>query len=110
MIRLKVQWTFVELKQKFRFGIVSCTRCVSIAVTNDESESAMLMASWRFRFATPEQVVSSPCSLTSSHCSTAPHDMPPSPLSHAPSHLRGIRPFDTSDNSSGDHGDVSCAS
>jgi hypothetical protein len=34
----------------------------------------------------------------------------PSHLSHAPSHLRGIILFDTSDNLSGDNGDGSCAS
>jgi hypothetical protein len=34
----------------------------------------------------------------------------PSHPSHAPSHLRGISLFDTSDNLSGDNGDASCAS
>jgi hypothetical protein len=63
-----------------------------------------------FRFANLERVVSSPCSLTSGRCPTAPHDLSPSHLSHAPSHLRGISLFHSSDNLSGDNGDASYAS
>jgi hypothetical protein len=80
------------------------------AVTNDESESATLMATRRFSFAKPGRFVSSPCSLTSTHGSTALHEIAPSHLSHAPSHLRGIFSFDTSDNRSGHYGDACCAS
>jgi hypothetical protein len=36
--------------------------------------------------------------------------MPPSHLSHAPSHLHGFSSFDTSDNLSSDHDDASCRS
>jgi hypothetical protein len=79
-------------------------------VTNDESECATLMAAWRIRFANLERVVFYLCSLTSRRCSTAPHELSPSHLSHAPSHLRGISSFDTSDNLSGYNGDASCAS
>jgi hypothetical protein len=82
-----------------------CAHDVSqFAVTNDESECATLMAAWRFRFANLERVVCYPCSLTSRRWSTAPHDLSPSHLSHAPSHLRGITSFDTSDNLSGENG------
>jgi hypothetical protein len=87
-----------------------CAHYVSkFAVTNDESECATLMVTWRFRFANLERVVSSPCSLTSRRLSTAPHDLSPSHLSHTPSLLR-ISLFDNSDNLSGDNGDASCAS
>jgi hypothetical protein len=52
-----------------------------------ESESATLMATRHFRFAKPERVVSSQCSFTSTHGSTAPQEMSLIHLSHAPSHL-----------------------
>jgi biotin carboxylase/acetyl-CoA carboxylase carboxyltransferase component/biotin carboxyl carrier protein len=95
----------VQILRSYRAYDVS-----QFAVTIDESESATLTATWRFRFAKPERVVSSPCSLTSNHCSTPPHDMSPSHLPQAPSHLRGISSFDSADNLSGDHGGASCAS
>jgi hypothetical protein len=79
-------------------------------VTNYESESATLMATRRFRFAKPGRVVSYQCFFTSTHGSTTPQEMSPSHLSHAPSHLRGIFSFDTSDNLSGHYGDACCAS
>jgi hypothetical protein len=110
MIRLKFHGTVAALNQKFRFCDGLCAQIVShFAVTNDESECATLMVARRFRFANLQRVVSSPCSLTSRRCSTAPHDFSPSHLSHAPSLLRGISLFDTSDNLSGDNGDASCA-
>jgi hypothetical protein len=55
------------------------------AATINEPASATLTATWRFLFAEPERFASSPCSLTSMHCSTTPYDMSPSHLSHAPS-------------------------
>jgi hypothetical protein len=54
------------------------------AVTINETASATLTATWRFLFAGPGRFASSPCSLTSMHCSTTPYDMSPSHLSHAP--------------------------
>jgi hypothetical protein len=109
--RLTFQAAFAALKANVQILRTSRAHDVSqFAVTSDESEPVTLSATWRFRFAKPERVVSSPCSLTSINCSTAPHDMSSRHLSHAPSHLRGIISLDSSDHLSGDHGDASCAS
>jgi hypothetical protein len=109
---LKFVETFAALRQKYRFCLRSYRAydLSQFAVTIDESDLASITAAWPLRFGKPELAVCSLCSLTSMHCSTPPHDMSPSHLTHAPSHFRSISSFDSADNLSDDHGGASRAS
>jgi hypothetical protein len=109
---LKFVETFAALRQKYRFCLRSYRPydLSQFAVTIDESDLVSITAAWPLRFGKPERAVCSLCSLTSMHCSTPPHDMSPSHLTHAPSHFRIISSFDSADNLSDDHGGASRAS
>jgi biotin carboxylase/acetyl-CoA carboxylase carboxyltransferase component/biotin carboxyl carrier protein len=97
----------VQILRSYRAYDVS-----QLNVAVDNSEYATLTATWRFRFAKPDRVLSFTGSATSLHDTMLPSGISPTPdiQPQIKSHVRGITSFDSADNLSVAPGDATSAS